>query len=168
MAKKVAVSKVAEQHVAAQADDATTAPVKKAPVKKAAPAAVAQTAPVKKAAVKAAPAAAAPAKKVPPKKAPTTNEAGETLRLQAFNVLAANPDGLTGAQIMEALGKPGEPCYSFIKSEGCREVPRVKRVAVEGVRGVTYQLTPAGKAALKAGTIDSEAAESATGKDWPA
>lgn len=168
MAKKVASANVP----AATPAPAATAPVKKVPVKKAAPAAAAATttAPVKAAPVKkAAPApAAAPAKKVPPKKAPSLTADGLTLRAAVFGMLNGAADGMTGSAIMEKLGKAGEPAYTFIKDEGCSDAPRIARVTQEGVRGAVYKLTAAGKAAVKAGTVDSEAAPMSTGKTWPA
>lgn len=90
---------------------------------------------------------------------------GDSIRLRVFQLLAKHADGLTGATIQEKLSLSGIP--SLLKDEGMRsKAPRIERKVVEGVRGVHYVLTAAGKTALKDGTVDSEAAPKAEG-DWP-
>lgn len=138
------------------------APAKKA-VKKAAPSKPA--APAKKTAKKAAKKSAA--KSAPAKAAKAPKEkSGPSIRERVFTLLNKNPNGLSGAQIMEKLSLGGIP--ALLKDEGIAATPRIKRQIVEGTRGCTYILTAAGKKAVEKGTVDSEAAESAKGKDWPA
>lgn len=88
----------------------------------------------------------------------------DSIRLRVFKLLNSKPTGYTGPQIKEKLGLTGVP--ALLKDEGMRaKAPRIARQEIEGVRGVVYVLTPAGKQAIKDGTVDSEAAPRATG-DW--
>lgn len=103
-------------------------------------------------------------KKAAPKK--EAKESGPSIRLRVFQALNKNSNGLTGAQIAEKLELHGIP--SLLKDEGMRaKNPRIAREVREGVRGVVYVITAAGKQALKDETVDTEAAESAAGKEWP-
>lgn len=137
----------------------------KAPVK----AAAKKTAPAKKVAAKAS--AKKPAgkatEKAPTKKAAVkkNTEAKETIRSRVFSLLAQHPDGLSGAEIMAELELGGIP--ALLKDEGIADTPRIKRGKLEGTRGTVYKLTALGKKAVDKGTVDSEAAESAKGKEWP-
>ncbi len=105
------------------------------------------------------------AKKTAAKKT-ESKRTGPTIRSQVFTLLAKHSDGYTGAQIMEKLNLKGIP--ALLKDEGVSATPRIKRASVEGVRGVVYQLTAAGRKAVEKDTVDSDAPESASGKDWPA
>jgi hypothetical protein len=128
-------------------------------------------APAKKKAVKKAPKKAGGAKKAAkksPKKAAVkkaSTRTEKTIRSKVFDLLNRNSDGLTGAQIKEKLELSGVP--NLLKDEGLSSKPRIRRSAIEGVRGVVYQLTAAGKHAIENGTVDSDAPESAAGKNWP-
>lgn len=132
----------------------TPAPTKKTAAKKSAPATAAVKG-TKKAAVKTAPA--------PTKKKATSAEG--TIRSRVFHLLQMNPQGLTGGQVMGKLSLSGIP--ALLKDEGVRDNPRIKRETQEGVRGVLYLLTAAGKKAVEKGTVDSDAAEPSGGKEWP-
>lgn len=129
-----------------------------APKKSAVPA-KAKAAPVVKKGAKAAP---APVKKAAKKE---TESRGPSIRLRTFELLAKNSSGLSGADIQKKLELGGIP--ALLKDEGLRDKkPRIVREKLEDVRGVVYKLTDAGKQALKDGTVDTEAAEKAAGKDW--
>jgi len=99
------------------------------------------------------------------RKAPKAKKAEPSIRLRVFELLKKNPDGLTGAQIKDKLELGGIP--SLLKDEGLAATPRIKRATVEGVRGVLYLLTAAGKKAVETGKVDSGAAPSSSGKKWP-
>lgn len=90
--------------------------------------------------------------------------AGMTVRQRVFNLLAKNPDGLTGRDVMLKLGLKGIP--SLLKDEGIGDKPRIKRSVSEGVRGVLYSLTAAGRADQSKGKVDENAAPRSAGKDW--
>ena len=115
-----------------------------------------------KAPVKAAPAKKAPVKKVEAKEA---SDRGPTIRQKVFDLLYKSSEGLTGGEIKEALEINTVPM--LLKDEGVCENPRIKRIKVEGTRGVKYMLTPRGRKAVEKGTIDSEPAASSTGEEWP-
>lgn len=106
----------------------------------------------------------APAKKKAVKKAPAVAR-GDSIRLRVFKLLAKNVDGLTGRQIKDRLELSGVP--NLLKDEGLADKPRIRRRDLEGVRGVVYQLTAAGKADLEKGKVDENAPTSAAGKEWP-
>jgi hypothetical protein len=114
-----------------------------------------------------------PARKAKAKKAKTAakakakpsanGKAGPTVRERVFRLLAKTP--CTGPEVKAKLGLSGVP--SLLKDEGVRQVPRIKREVAEGVRGVVYSLTAAGRRDLEAGKVDASAAEPSGGKDWP-
>jgi hypothetical protein len=154
----------AETAPASPAPAAAPAPASK-PVKKKAAPAKKKAAPKKKATpAKKAPKKAAKAKKAAVKKAPT-KRTEPTIRHRVFTLLNKSPNGYTGAQIKEKLELAGVP--NLLKDEGLSDKPRIKRVDIEGVRGVVYQLTAAGRKAVADGTVDSNAAESAARVAWP-
>lgn len=74
-------------------------------------------------------------------------------------------DGMSGSELKDALSTPSVPM--FLKDEGICDNPRIKRVKVEGVRGVKYMLTARGRKAVEKDTVDSEAAASSSGQEWP-
>lgn len=88
----------------------------------------------------------------------------DTVRLRVFKLLKKTPNGLTGASIAEKLELRGIP--SLLKDEGMSAAPRIKREFIEGTRGAVYSLTAAGKKAVEAGTVNSGAPASASGKEW--
>jgi len=121
-------------------------------------------APAKKSVKKAAPAK----KEAPVKKAAAAEEKesrGPTIRQKVFDLLYKSSEGLTGGEIKEALEINTVPM--LLKDEGVCENPRIKRIKVEGVRGVKYMLTPRGRKAVEKDTVDSEPAASSTGEEWP-
>lgn len=98
------------------------------------------------------------------KPAPVAKNGGPTIRQRVFELLAKSPEGLTGRAIAEKLSLKGIP--NLLKDEGVCEKPRIKRMVVEGVRGVTYVLTAAGKNDLAKGKVDENAAPSSSGVEW--
>ena len=148
----------AEAGAVAEAAPAPAAPAKKAAAKK--PTKVAKKKVAKKAPKKA-------AKKTAKKAVPTGGQGDkrDTVRLRMFRLLGKKSDGLTGAAIKEALELGGVP--NILKDECMGDPPRIRRLDIEGTRGVVYQLTAAGKKAIENGTVNSGAPESAAGKEWP-
>lgn len=149
--------------------DATTAEqtTAEAPAPKAAPKPKAKAAPAPKA--KAAP---APKSATPPTpktggkaKAAPAKASGPSIRERVFAALAKAAEGMTGKQVMEKLVLKGIP--SLLKDEAICDKPRIKRVTKEGVRGVLYALTAAGRKDQEAGKVDDNAADPSSGKDWP-
>lgn len=102
------------------------------------------------------------AKSVKAKKASTPR--GESIRSKVFRLINKHANGLTGAQIVEKLSLQGVP--KLLKDEGVCDNPRIKRLDIEGVRGVTYQLTARGKKHVAEDKVDVEAAPDCAGKDW--
>lgn len=92
-----------------------------------------------------------------------TKSTGETIRLRVFRALSKKPQ--TGPQLAAALGLSGVP--SLLKDEGVIAKARIRRKEVEGVRGVVYELTAAGKADLAKGAVDEHAAPASGGTPWP-
>lgn len=124
----------------------------------------------KKAAKKAAPKKKAAKKKVAKKagdgKKRSSSDDRDTIRLRMFKLLKKNSNGLTGSQIKDGLELTGIP--NILRDEGIvASPPRIRRLDVEGVRGVVYQLTAAGLKAIENGTVNSGAPASANGIEWP-
>jgi hypothetical protein len=158
---------------AVEMNEATEAPTpKKTGLKKPAAAkpAPAATKPGTKPAAKAKPAPTPvpkkPLKNAAPAKAVKGTKETTSIRQNTFELLKNNPDGLTGAQIMQCLNLKGVP--AFLKDEGVCDKPRIKRASIEGIRGVVYKLTALGLKDLDHGKVDENAAEASAGKDWPA
>lgn len=103
-------------------------------------------------------------KAAPAKKTESGNGHGSTIRQRVFEALSKN-GGMTGAAVKEALGLSGVP--SLLKDELFGSKPRIRRKQVEGARGVVYELTATGKADLKAGKVDSNAADVSNGVPVP-
>lgn len=149
--------------------ESTTAVVEATPVATA-PAKKAKAAPKKRAvkgAKKATKKAAKGAKAVKKEKGTgggRMDDTHDTVRLRVFKLLKKTPNGLTGAAIAEKLELKGIP--SLLKDEGMNAAPRIKREFIEGTRGAVYSLTAAGKKAVEAGTVNSDAPASASGKEW--
>lgn len=96
-------------------------------------------------------------------KAKTNGKKGSTVRERVFSLLAKTP--LTGAAIVTKLSLSGIP--SLLKDEAICNKPRIRRKMQEGVRGVVYELTALGKKHLEEDLVDSNAAPSSAGQDWP-
>lgn len=111
------------------------------------------------------PAVKAPKEPKPIKAAKEPKQSGPTIRLRVFQLLAKAPKGLSGGQIKEQLGLGGVP--SILKDELFGTTPRIRRKTVEGSRAVTYELTPAGREAVKKGKVDDGAAPSSSGQEIP-
>lgn len=99
-----------------------------------------------------------------PAKTPKAPSNRISIRLRVFDLLNANAGGLTGKEVMVKLGLKGIP--ATLKDEGISAKPRIQREKKNGKRGVVYALTAAGKADLKAGKVDDNAAPRSVGLTW--
>ena len=89
-----------------------------------------------------------------------------SVRLRVFKLLAKTVGGMSNGDLNEKLGV--NATMYVLKSECLRDKsPRLKRTFPEGSKGAVYEITAAGRKALEAGTVDSEAAPSAAGKEYP-
>lgn len=107
---------------------------------------------------------AKPAKAATPAKAAKPSS-GPSVRERVFASLAKAAEGMTGKQVMDKLGLKGIP--GLLKDEAICDKPRIKRVTKEGVRGVMYVLTAAGRKDQESGKVNDNAAEGSGGKEWP-
>lgn len=86
-----------------------------------------------------------------------------TMRLVVFQLL----DGeiMSEAQLGEFFSQKTIP--HILKDEGVCDMPRIRRVKVEGQRAAGFTLTRLGRKHLKEGKVDSHAAPSSAGRSWP-